>query len=489
MKLYTREQAYQLDKLAIQQDRQPGRQLMQKAAEAVWRAIQNRWSNVNHIVVLAGSGNNGGDAFALALLARNNGVIVDIVSVGDLSHQSPESAFYRQQWQMSGGTVTPWTDSCPECDLIVDGLLGIGLSKSLTSDWQTMVESINAHQAPKVCIDIPSGLNANTGNAMPCAIQADLTVTFIARKVGCYLADGPDYCARLEFDDLGLSTASRRQVDAVVQLLDETNVRLPATRRKNSHKNQFGHVLVVGGNRGLSGAVQLAGMAALRAGTGLVSLCVHPQNYPLTTSAELMQSDWSELDAMVERASVVVVGPGLGRCQQATRVLEQLACIDKPMLIDADALDAGFISSLATQRAILTPHPGEAARLLNNSTADIQQDRIEALQKMMQHWPAVCVLKGAGTLIGQRDELLTLCARGHAGMATAGMGDVLSGIIAAYLAQGLDPLLAAQTGVLVHSLAAEEYARNFDANSLIASDVIDRIAMVSQSLKQIQQGT
>lgn len=488
MNLYTRQQVYQLDQLAIQQDGQPGLQLMQKAADAVWRAIQKRWPEVNHIVVLAGSGNNGGDAFALAILAKNNGVTVEILTLGDLTHQSPESEFYRQQWLQTGGQVEPWAGACPDCDLIVDGLLGIGLNKSLSSEWQAMVRQINAQKAPKVCIDIPSGLNANTGNAMPCAIQANLTVSFIGRKVGCFVADGPDYCAELEFDDLGLSSSAMRQVDAVVQVLDETGIRLPAVRKNNSHKNQYGHVVVVGGNRGMSGAARLAGMAALRAGAGLVSLCVHPQNIPVSTSAELMVSDWNDLAALLERASVIVVGPGLGRCEQAAKVLQQLASIDKPMLIDADALDAKFISSLATKSAVLTPHPGEAARLLNKMTVGIQQDRIEALQQMMKKWQAVSVLKGAGTLVGQRDVPITLCSHGHSGMATAGMGDVLSGLIGAYLAQGLEPLQAAQIGVLVHALAAEEYALTFDANSLIASDVIDRIAVVTRRIQQLQTG-
>lgn len=488
MKLFLPQQVYELDRLAILQDGQPALQLMQKAASAVWQSIQLRWPALHKVVVFAGPGNNGGDAFAVASLAKKSGIEVDLFTLGDLSQQSEEASFYRQQWEEAGGMTNQWSGSCPDCDLIVDGMLGIGLNKMLDDRWQSVIQMMNKQPSIKVCIDIPSGLNAATGNPMPCAVQADLTVSFIGRKIGCFLADGPDYCGELVFDDLGLSASAANSIQADCIVLDKNCIRLPAARKHNSHKNHFGHVLVIGGDRGMSGAVRLAAMAALRCGSGLVSLCVHPDNYSVAAAqhAELMVSDWDALPNLLQQASVIVVGPGLGRSGKAKNILKVLHTFDKPMVIDADALTAGFVSKLSSTSVVITPHPGEAARLLGTSAQAIQQDRLDALQQLNNHWPFICVLKGSGTLVGLQNKPTALCSHGHAGMATAGMGDVLAGLIGGYLAQGLNPEQAAQTAVLVHALAAEDFATCQDENSLIASDIIERLSTIVRDIRQSQ---
>lgn len=491
MNLYLRKQVYQLDRLAMDLDVQPSEQLMFKAASSVWKNIQLRWPAIRHIVVFAGPGNNGGDAFAVASLAKRSTTKVDLISLGNLSGQSEASGFYRQQWENAGGVITPWTGHCPDCDLIVDGLLGIGLNKMLDHRWQSLIRIINAQPAIRVSIDCPSGLNADTGNPLPCAVQADLTVTFIGRKVGCFIADGPDYCGKLVFDNLGLSQSSLRSIQPVCQSLGRQRVVLPPQRKKNSYKNQYGHVLIIGGDRGMPGAVMLAGMAALRSGAGLVSLCVHPDNYDVASGrhAELMVSDWSELDRLLEMATVIVAGPGLGQSAQAERLLRSLSHADKPMVVDADALQVSFLTSIRSKDVILTPHPGEAARLLDTTTRNVQSDRLDSLNRLNDLWPYVSVLKGAGTLVSQHNEPITLCRHGHAGMATAGMGDVLSGLTAGYLAQGLSALQAANTAVLVHALTAEQYAQTQDACSLLSSDVIDGIGSVVRRLHARQKSS
>jgi len=483
--LYNRQQVYQLDRFAMQKDDQSSQQLMAKAAMAVWNAIQSRWQDVTHIVILAGCGNNGGDAFAVASLAKKAGIEVDLIALGDLSLQSDESRYFRKNWEKAGGITELWKGYCPDCDLIIDGLLGIGLSRDLGEDWLLMIDVINNMDVPRVSIDIPSGLNADTGMAMPMAIKADLTVSFIARKIGCYLADGPDYCAEMVFDDLGLSKSSANLVQANFQLVGQQTIKLPATRKNNSYKNQYGHVLIVGGGRSMSGAALLAAMAALRSGSGLVSLSVHPDNYTVAAGAyaELMVSTWNELDNLLELATVIVVGPGLGQSEQARQLLKKLSKVNKPMVIDADALQPEFMNSLSSEGCVITPHPGEASRLLGNTTQQVQQDRVSALQQLNNKWPVVSVLKGAGTLTGSHDLPIKLCSHGHAGMATAGMGDVLSGIIGGYLAQGMTPLEAAETAVLVHALAAEHFAQEHDEASLIASDVINRISLVVKEMR------
>ncbi len=489
IKLYNRQQVYQLDQLAMTEDGFSSKQLMGQAAMAVWHSIQRRWPDIKRVIMLAGCGNNGGDAFALASILKKAGLAVELLSVGDLSGQSDEAREFRESWEQQGGLTQPWQGTCPDCDLIVDGLLGIGLDRQLDENWISMIEVINKMNAVRVSIDIPSGLNADSGIAMPVAIIADLTVTFIGRKAGCFVADGPDYCGEIDFDALGLSGASAAKLPAFCKLLDTYNITLPAVRKNNSYKNQFGHVLVIGGGQSMSGAVRLAGMAALRCGAGLVSLCVHPANVIAAAShhAELMVSDWNALDDTLKLATVIVVGPGLGQSPAAQQILIKLIDIDKPMVIDADALQTQFLNSLSLKNCVITPHPGEAARLLQLTSQQVQQDRIVSLQKLNKLWPAVSVLKGAGSLVGKQNKIVKLCLHGHAGMATAGMGDVLSGMIAAYLAQGLTTLKAAQSGVLVHALAAEYFAREQDASSLIASDVIERVSLVVRDIRHLQR--
>ena len=488
MHLYLRQKVYELDRLAMQVDRQSSAQLMLKAAQAVWKNLQQRWPQTQRLVVLAGAGNNGGDAFAVAGLAQAAGLQVTLFSLGDLARQSAESNMYRQQWEQAGGITQAWQGELPECDVIVDGLLGIGLNKDLDSEWQTLIARINGSQATRVCIDIPSGLNADTGQAMPGAVQADLTVSFIGRKLGCYLGDGPDYCGERVFDDLGLSTYVVQTLDEDVHALQPSNIPLLPPRKNNSHKNDFGHVLVIGGDRSMSGATRLAAMAALRCGAGLVSVCVHTENYSVVASQhpELMVGSWNDLPELLARASVIVAGPGLGQSEEAKQILQQLSSVDKPMVVDADALQSDFVSGLMHDNYVLTPHPGEAARLLACSTSKVQQDRYQSLLQLNQHFPGISILKGAGTLVGASGQSVGLCINGHPGMATAGSGDVLAGMVAGLIAQHIPPLAAAQLAVLAHALAADQFALQRDANGLIASDIIQRIPVVMRHIQEVQ---
>ena len=484
---YSRQQAYQLDKLAMSDDAQSSQQLMGRAARACWNAIAQRAPNVQKIVVLAGVGNNGGDAFGVAALALRAGCTVELLLVGELTRQSEASAFYRSSFEQLGGKTQRYSGQIPPCDVIVDGLFGIGLERALNEKYQMLIEQLNAQPACRVAIDIPSGLNADTGVAMPLAFKADFTVSFIARKIGCFIADGPDYCGQLLFDDLGLSRAVAQKVPPLAQSLSPRQIRLPL-RPNNSHKNRFGHVLVIGGAPGMSGAVRLAAQAALRSGAGLVSACVHADNVAIVAGAqaEIMVSDWSQLSAMLKRASVIVVGPGLGQSKAAQELLNQLAECELPMVIDADALTIDFVQKTQSRERMLTPHPGEAARLLQSDSAEVQRDRIEALQQLIDRFSATVVLKGAGSLVGSKNERIHLCAHGHSGMATAGMGDVLAGLAAGYFAQGLSGFHALQTAVLVHALAAELFAEAQDQASLIASDVSALTGRVVRAMRREQ---
>ena len=472
MHLYTPENVYRLDQAAIDTDGLSGIELMARAGERVWSEISRRWPGAARIAVFAGGGNNGGDAFVVACHARTAGLEVRLYAMGDLSRQSDTARHFRQQWETGGGAIETWSGQPLEADLIVDGLLGIGLMRELSPDWRELIDSINAADARRVAIDIPSGLNARNGIAQPVAVRADLTVTFIGRKTGQYLADGPDYCGELVFSDLGASPASRAGVEVTLEAPD--HCRLPPPRRRNTHKNHYGHVLVVGGAPGMCGAVALAARAALRSGAGLVTALVHADcRAGLAPFAEVMTFTWDSLPERLDLASVVLVGPGLGDGPDAEHCLQALQACRLPMVVDASALRPGFLESLAARPRVITPHPGEAARLLEIDTATVQADRVTACEQLVQKYDAIAVLKGSGTLVGAAGAPMTINTGGHPGMASAGMGDVLGGMIAALIGQGMEARDAACSAVFLHARCADEFARDKAPESLLAGDIVE----------------
>ena len=487
MFLYDTKSVYGLDKAAVKTDGLTEICLMQRAGERVWREISNRWPELAHITIFAGSGNNGGDAFVVAILAQQQGIEVQFIVYGDLSRQSETSAHFHRIWQQAGGSIIEWEQQEITAEIVVDGLLGIGLRRALDDGWQALIQQINQADAVRVAIDIPSGLNANTGNAQPCAVEADLTVTFIGAKTGQYLADGPDFCGELIFDDLGISSTTLRSQSPALTVLDPGSVALPAKRKRNSHKNEFGHVLIVGGDQGMTGAAALAAQAALRGGAGLVTVLVHPQCvHSLSAIPELMVQSWDDINEKLEQASVIVIGPGLGQSEAAKLCLSNLQTCKKPMVIDASALNPDFLQVVESKRVVITPHPGEAAKLLSTSSRKIQLDRISASQKLVDKFGMVSVLKGSGSIIQQTDSMAAINIRGNPGMASAGMGDVLAGLIAALMGQNLSPFEAAKTAVLVHALCAENYAEDHGETGLIASDIIQRIPRILMQLRESQ---
>ena len=482
MLLYSPESVYQLDKAAVDDDGLPEIQLMQRAGDAVWQEMIARWPQTSAITVFAGSGNNGGDAFVVALCARAQGIEVQLIFRGDLDKQSATAEHFRQLWQRQGGVIEAWEQQSISGEVIVDGLLGIGLRRELDSSWQQMITRINLAAAPCVAIDIPSGLNATNGIPQPIAIEAALTVTFIGRKIGQFLADGPDYCGELVYHDLGISSRVLQSVAATLETI--ATCPLPPPRKKNSHKNRYGHVLVIGGDQGMSGAVALAARAALRSGAGMVSALVHPQCCNnLAAVPELMVQCWDALATRLPRASVVVIGPGLGNSQAARLCLERLHDLNLPMIVDADALQADFLHALKSEQVVITPHPGEAARLLSITSSELQSDRLAACHRLVASYGVTCVLKGSGTLVADGRSPTMINTHGNPGMATAGMGDVLSGIIAALIGQGLAVTEAATSAVYIHALCAELYCLTRDQSGLIASDIIERIPRVIKQLR------
>ncbi|MDH3386345.1 MAG: NAD(P)H-hydrate dehydratase [Gammaproteobacteria bacterium] len=486
MLLYSPESVYQLDRAAVSRDGYSEIELMQRAGRCVWRALQARWPGVERITVFAGSGNNGGDAFVVALNARAQGIGVQLLVQGDLAKQSATSRHFTTLWQQAGGQIEAWQGQALSGEVVVDGLLGIGLQRELNQEWQQLIAALNSHPGPRVAIDIPSGLNGLTGKPQPVAVSAQLTVTFIGAKTGQYLADGPDYCGELVFEDLGVSRAARDGI--VAQLHTIECCRLPAPRRRNTHKNHYGNLLIVGGDQGMSGAVALAARAALRAGAGLVTALVHPEcRNNLAVFPEVMTLGWEALESRLPQASVIVVGPGLGDSKDALHCLQLIGRASQPMVVDASALNADFLQSLKSEQVVITPHPGEAAALLNSSGAQVQADRLAASAALAATFGATCVLKGCGTLVAQAGSPTAINTRGNPGMASAGMGDVLAGIIAALIGQGLPPFEAACSAVLMHALCAEDFSADQDQVGLIAGDIIERIPRVVRQQRDPRQ--
>jgi hydroxyethylthiazole kinase-like uncharacterized protein yjeF len=484
MFLYDTESVYKLDRAAVEADGLAEIELMRRAGARVWQEITIRWPELERITIFAGSGNNGGDAFVVANLAKQQGLDVQFIVFGDLSRQSQTSAHYRRIWQQAGGNIIEWNQQSITGEVVVDGLLGIGLTRELDNDWQALIRQINRAEAIRVAIDIPSGLNANTGNTQPCAVQADLSVTFIGAKMGQYLCDGPDYCGELIFDDLGVSSTTRRSQAPALTVIDENNVVLPARRKRNSHKNEFGHVLIIGGDRGMTGAAALAAQAALRSGAGLVSVLVHSDCiHSLSATPELMVQSWNDIDEKLDLATVILIGPGLGQSEAAKICLKKLQTCKKPMLVDASGLESDFLLAVESKQVVITPHPGEAAKLLSTSSQTIQSNRTAASQELVDKFGMVSVLKGSGSIIQQAGAIPAINIRGNPGMASAGMGDVLAGLIAALMGQHLAPFESAKTGVLIHALCAESYAEDHDEGGLIASDIIQRIPKILMCLR------
>ncbi|MGI9245792.1 MAG: NAD(P)H-hydrate dehydratase [Steroidobacteraceae bacterium] len=478
--IYSAEQVRALDRCAIERFDVPGYELMTRAGHAALNALRRRWPEARALSVCCGPGNNGGDGYVLARIARAQGLTVHVFALADPGSLQGDARRAYAEFTAAGGDCEPWQPQAARfADVIVDAVFGTGLTREVTGTAAAMLHAINGSGRPVVAIDIPSGLQADDGRALGVAVRADLTVTFIGRKLGCYLGAGPDCVGRLEFDGLGVPAAVYAEVPRSRSLLEPATVAeaLPR-RRRTAHKGTHGHVLVVGGAAGMGGAARLAGEAALRAGAGLVTAAVQPQSLAaLAARPELMTVALgvrADLDRALERADVVALGPGLGQSPWATEILGAVLAAARPLVVDADALNLLALNPARRDDWVLTPHPGEAARLLGATIAEVQRDRAAAVTELQARFGGHVVLKGAGSLVQTADAGGWLCDRGTPGMATAGMGDVLTGVIAGIAAQCGNLSLAARAGVMAHA-AAGDLAAAAGERGMLASDVIDRL--------------
>ena len=457
----------------------PGFELMQRAAHATWRALRRRWPQAGEISVLAGAGNNAGDGYLVAELAQRAGWAVRVLAVGEPERLQGDAAAARDAALAAGVVVEAWGEGAELRGVLVDALLGTGFQGALRPPYAAAVEAVNASGRPVLAVDIPTGLCADTGAVAEQAVRADLTVTFIGLKLGLFTGDAPDWVGELLFDDLQADPALvARQPHVALRLAGEALPRL-APRARTAHKGSFGQVLVIGGDHGFGGAALLSAESALRGGAGLVSLATRPEHLAasLARLPEVMcqpTESTYQLPGLCQRADVLVVGPGLGQQAWGRSLLSAAAASARPQVWDADALNllaTGCVELPAD--SLITPHPGEAARLLGVTAAAVQADRPAAALALAQKYQTVVVLKGAGSLVAAPDGRLRLCDHGHPAMAGAGLGDVLAGLLGALRAQGLEAFEAACLGVWLHASAGQRLGAQ--GRGLAASDLIPTI--------------
>lgn len=470
-----------IDQAAINDAGISGYALMTRAAQAALDAARAEFPDAKRWQIICGSGNNGGDGYVLARLAALQGIGVSVLTLADPEILSGDAATACVDFAAEGGVLANFDGTLDdEAELLVDALLGSGIERDVAGQYAAVVAAMNAHPAPVLALDIVSGLNADSGAVMGCAVRANLTVTFVGLKGGLFLDAGPEHTGHLHFAGLDIPDECYAGKFAKMRRIGSNLVRsaLPP-RKRNVHKGDFGHVLVVGGGPGMPGAARLCGEAALRSGAGLVSIATHPSHAAMIAAnrPELMclgVDKAIDLEPMLERATVIALGPGLGMDDWSQALFDAVLQSELPLVIDADALTLLAATDAHRNDWVLTPHPGEAARLLDTTSSDVQADRSGALAQLRQKYGGTVVLKGSGSLVSSHEGPDWLCTAGNPGMASPGMGDVLTGIVVAMRAQGLAPEQAALVAVEIHAQAGDA-AAVAGQRGLLASDLLQEI--------------
>lgn len=491
--LYSAEQVAQLDQCAISNHGLPGIVLMKRAGKVAFDILLKQWPGVGVMHVVCGSGNNGGDGYIVAALAAQRKIPATVWQLGE---PKTESAKMACQYALQEGVIAQAFDESvlqealndnASSGVIVDALLGVGVIAHLREPYSSAIDVINSSTWPVLSVDLPAGINADNGAVRSGAVKADVTVSFIGQKLGNLVGQGRVNSGQRYFNDLSVPTSVYEKTPSLARRLELSSLLAELSERSlDTHKGDYGHVLVVGGDLGYGGAPLMAAEMAVRTGAGLVGVATQPSHTSamIARRPELMAvgvASGQEFLPFLEKPSVLVVGPGLGQSAWSEQLLYHSISLDKPMVLDADALNllASNRFNLAVDaEKISTPHPGEAARLLGVSIAEVQADRVAAIKALQEKLGGVVVLKGAGTLVITTDKSLYVCDAGNPGMASGGMGDVLSGLLGSLLAQGLSIDTAACLGTLLHSEAADLAVSKGQIKGLLATDLIDYVRLL-----------
>jgi len=513
MKVAIAEQMQELDRKAMEAYRIPGIVLMENAGRGVTEVISNTFADLQkkRIAIIAGKGNNGGDGFVIARHLLNQGVLVKVFLLADPKALRGDAETNFHIFLRMKGEVIPVPSSkdyqkikkdLEKFDLLIDGIFGTGLDAEVRGYYREVIDHLNTLQKPIVAIDIPSGLDANTGKPLGTAIRASLTITFGLPKVGHLISPGLDYVGVVKVIDIGIPRRLVEEEEIHTHLLENEEIRkwLSIPRRPNTHKGDYGHLLVIAGSVGKTGAAAMACEAALRMGAGLVTLAipkslnaimevklteVMTEPLPETPKQTLSLRAFNSILRLCENKKAVIIGPGMGTFKETqSLILKLLKTLNLPIILDADGLTA-----LATQpkslptpnrSLILTPHPGEMAGLIRSTVKEVQEDRIGVSRNFSQSNHVYLILKGHRTLIVSPKGEVFINPTGNPGMASGGTGDVLTGMIGGLICQGLDILPSLQIAVYLHGLAGDESAREKGEKALVATDLIEKIPALLQ---------
>jgi NAD(P)H-hydrate epimerase len=478
-RLYTAQQSRAVDRYTIDTLGVPGERLMARAARSAFELLLREVPQPHYLQVLCGPGNNGGDGLLLAVLAAGRGIDVRVLLVGGVP-RSPDAVRAAQRAKSAGLELESFAEDLLETrGVIVDAMLGTGVDGPLREEYACAAAAVNKLELPVLALDLPTGVQADTGAVAGEAVRARWTVSFITAKRGLYTGAGPAHAGATHVAELGVpAEAFAVAGPAWDTLAMERELSGLSPRRGGVHKGDFGRCLLVGGDHGMGGALILAAEAALRCGAGLCRAATRGEHLAplLARRPECMAVAVDYRGALEEHlawASAIVVGPGLGQAPWAEQLLQLCLGADRPLLLDADALNliARWQAWPLPPGSVITPHPGEAARLLEVPVAEVQADRFAAAESLAQRYAAAVVLKGQGSLVVAEDSK-ALCLAGNAGMASGGMGDVLSGVIGALLTQGLSAAEAARLGTELHSSAADRAAQEQGTTALLAGDLL-----------------
>lgn len=475
--LYRAAEVREIDRRAIREHGLSGYSLMCAAGEAAFSVLRARWPTSRRLVVVCGAGNNAGDGYVVARLARQSGWNVEVLYLRAPDALEDDALIAAREALMVGVNCQPFSNLRLTSDcVLVDALFGIGLQRPVKDEWAAVIQAINTYSDRVLALDVPSGLCPDRGTELGVAVRACATVSFIALKQGLCTGRGPDRCGTIHYADLGVPSEWYSDLPVSAWRYNGEDLeRLLPRRPRDAHKGQFGHALIVGGDRGMVGAVRMAGEAAARCGAGLVSVATRTEHAPWLSLSrpEIMAhgvESATDLEPLLNKASVVAIGPGLGQDAWGKQLLDRVIDCDLPLVLDADALNLLAQHPRRRHNWVLTPHSGEAARLLKCKVAQIEGDRYRAVAELQRRYGGVVILKGTGSLLQvERSTPLVNCS-GNPGMASGGMGDVLTGIIAALRAQGLEAAAATRVAMFVHGRAADVAARSGE-RGLLASDL------------------
>lgn len=486
------------DQYTIQKLEVPSLELMEHAAQACVQVLEDEKVDLSHVCVVCGSGNNGGDGFAIARILQNNRYSVETFCVGNPEHYTEETQEQMHRLQECGGKITYGMPQEDSYSVIIDAVFGVGLSRKVEGRYRQVIEQMNRMRGTKFAVDIPSGLSATTGCILGCAFKADYTVTFQLKKIGLELSQGRTMAGRVIVPDIGISTDSICEDQEIVRTAGKDIYRkmLP-DRPEDSNKGTYGRLLVIAGSKGMAGAAYLNAHAAYMTGAGLVRIYTSSDNREIlqTLLPEAIVTTYEEYNkeellSLLTWADSVCIGSGLGMSRLSEKILKTvIEYVKVPCLIDADGLNLlaenkNYLNQMAERRFVITPHMKEMSRLTGTPVEELKADRIQILKDFISRYRITCVLKDSRTLIASEEKGIRMNLTGNSAMAKAGSGDVLAGVISGWMVQGKEAEDAAELGTYIHGLSGDLAKFEKGVYSVMAGDLIEYISKALMKLEE-----